>query len=705
MSRRSLDDSVQFVKGVGPKRALLLNRLGLNTVEDCLFMFPYRYEDRRRVQKVSQLSPDEHTTFFGEIINCRSFPISSRRTIFEMLVGDDSGAIPLKWFKFNKSYFEEKFQPGLTVMVSGKPASSRYSPSGLEMIHPDVYVNPDLESEELRMGSIIPVYRLTEGLHQKWLWRIMESVVELYSGLLEEFLPLEILKRHSLLARPQAIRDVHFPPADTDFQQLTEFRTSGHHRLIFEELFLIQCMITLKRKNAFKPTQGIPLTTRGKTIREFSKLLPFKLTGAQKRVLGDIMNDLERNEPMNRLLHGDVGSGKTLVALTSLLTAIDNGFQGALMAPTEILSEQHFLNLLPYCQKLGIPIDMLTSALPAVQKKKVLHRIHKGLSKLVVGTHALFQKDVEFRNLGLVVIDEQHRFGVLQRDALRKKGLHPHVLVMTATPIPRSLALTLYGDMDVSVINQLPPGRQNIHTQLFKEDQRDRVYDLLEVQLHAGRQAYIVCPMVEESKLIDLKNVQDTHEVLQKQRFPERTVALIHGKLKKEERQGIMSRFKAGDIDILVATTVIEVGIDVPNASVMVIEHSERFGLSQLHQLRGRVGRGKYRSFCFLIAYPPLTEEGKARLKAMTDSNDGFRIAEQDLAIRGPGDFMGTRQSGMPDLKIADIVRDISIIEVARKEAQYLLDKDATLALEENRALKITLHRLFKDRIELMNIL
>jgi ATP-dependent DNA helicase RecG len=407
---------------------------------------------------------------------------------------------------------------------------------------------------------------------------------------------------------------------------------------------------------------------------------------------------------MNRLLHGDVGSGKTIVALISLLTAVDNGMQGALMAPTELLAEQHYMNIQPFCEALGIRVQLLTSAMPAKDKKALLANIKNGTTQIAVGTHALIQKGVEFQKLGLAVIDEQHRFGVLQREAISKKGVYPHVLVMTATPIPRSLAMTLYGDMDVSVIDEMPPGRQAIQTKRYYESQRDKSYAFLKKEVKKGRQAYVVCPLIEESETMDLKTVLEVYEDLQK-RFPDVTVALIHGKLKKEERQRIMADFKAGKADILVATTVIEVGIDVPNATVMLIEHSERFGLAQLHQLRGRVGRGQHNSFCLLVAYLPLTDDGKLRVKAMMDTCDGFKIAEQDLQIRGPGDFLGTRQSGMPSLRFANIIRDIQIIETTRKEAFALIDRDPKLNDPEHHNLKHAFQEYLGDRLDFMDIL
>jgi ATP-dependent DNA helicase RecG len=440
-------------------------------------------------------------------------------------------------------------------------------------------------------------------------------------------------------------------------------------------------------------------------IRKFLKLLKFDLTQAQKRVLGEIMSYLERNEPMNLLLQGDVGSGKTVVALIALLTGVDNDCQTALMAPTELLAEQHFLSIRPFCEALNITIALVTSSGTAKEKSLIHSCIANGTTQIIVGTHALIQKKIEFSKLGLIVVDEQHRFGVLQRDALSKKGLTPHVLIMTATPIPRSLALTLYGDMNVSFLDEFPPGRIPIETKLFYKDARNTAYTLLEKEIKEGRQAYVVCPLIEESESIDLKAAIDVTDELQNRRLPNFKIQLIHGKLKKEERQKIMAEFKNGKIDVLVATTVIEVGIDVPNVTVMLIEHAERFGLAQLHQLRGRVGRGKHASKCFLIASYALTDDGKARLSAIVKSRDGFSIAEEDLRIRGPGDFTGTRQSGIPLLRAGNLLRDIKLLELSRREAFDLIEKDPQLEAPEHIKLKDALHHTFGNQANLMKVI
>jgi ATP-dependent DNA helicase RecG len=708
--KHSLDDPLQYIKGVGPKRALLLEKLGLKTIEDCLFFLPFRYEDRTLVKKISELIPGERVTFLGEIVTAGVQRIGHRKKIFEALIKDETGTIPVKWFRCNESYMMGKYPVGSHVILSGKPELSRYQ-GGLELIHPDMEnagkEPADIENKEsLELGKINPIYHSTDGLPVKPLRAILNRVTENYAGLLKEILPEEILSRHKFPTRAQAIQQVHLPANDFSVKDLDNFRTPAQKRLIFEEFFLIQIGLAYKRQVARKPARiSKAFATRGPLIRKFMKLLKFELTQAQKRILGEIMDDLEQDTPMNRLIQGDVGSGKTVVALICLLTAVENNTQAALMVPTEILAEQHFLNIQPFCQQLGISIELVTSALPAKEKKIIQQQIQEGKIQIVIGTHALIQKTIEFHKLGLAVIDEQHRFGVLQREAIGKKGGHPHILVMTATPIPRSLALTLYGEMDVSFLDEFPPGRQPIVTRLFFASKRSQAYAVLRQEADKGRQAFVVCPLIEESETLDLKTAMEVQESLQNEQFPDLTIRLIHGKMKKEERQQIMVEFLKGEIHVLVATTVIEVGIDVPNATLMIIEHAERFGLSQLHQLRGRVGRGEHASQCLLIAYPSSSENGRARLDAIQKSNDGFVIAEEDLKIRGPGDFMGTRQSGIPILRVANLIRDIKILEAARKEAFALIDRDPHLENPEHQNLKQTMHQYLGDKLNLLNII
>ena len=699
----SLDDPIQFIKGVGPKKALLLEKLQLTTIEDFLYFLPFRYEDRRQIKNISTLMPGEFATFMAEVLNASVIYMGRRKRVFEVIFQDETGTTRAKWFRFNETYMLGKFKTGEKIIISGKPTANKRS--GLEIVHPDTERVAGDATISLEIGKIVPVYHTTEGLHQKSMRSILNNVLDIYLPLVEEVIPKDILRRHKLLSRSDAFHQAHFPPSEGfTTKDLDAFKTPAQKRLIFEELFLIQTGLAFKKKHATEIKTGTAFKTRGNLIKRFVKLLPFQLTAAQKRVLAEIMEDLEKEKPMNRLIQGDVGSGKTIVALTALLTAVDNGTQSALMVPTEILAEQHYLNIRPYCEELGIEVALVTGTLKGKERKAIYQDIEEGKTRIIIGTHSLVQKEIQFEKLGLAVIDEQHRFGVLQREAIGKKGDQPHLLIMTATPIPRSLALTIYGDMDVSFLDEFPPGRQPITTNVYYEKYQDKAYALMDAEIKLGRQAFVVCPLIEESEVMDLKAVATVFESIQSQ-FPHLNACLIHGKLKKEERQEIMSRFLKNEIQVLVATTVIEVGIDIPNATVMIIEHAERFGLAQLHQLRGRVGRGKHASHCLLAAYFPISEEGKARMKAMQNSRDGFEIAEEDLKIRGPGDFMGTRQSGLPVLKIANLLRDIKILDVARKEAFALIDRDPNLENPANQPLKNTVHRLLGKHLPLMEII
>ncbi len=699
----SLDDPIQFIKGVGPKKALLLRKLQLEAIEDLFYFLPFRYEDRSQFKKISTLIPGEFATIIAEVLTAGIVYIGRRKRIFEVIFQDKTGTARAKWFRFNETYMLEKFKTGTKLIVSGKSTVNKRS--GLEIVHPDTEQLKGENAVSLEIGKIVPVYHVTEGLHQKSIRNILSNVIEKYLPLVDEFIPEDILFRYKFLSRSEAFHQTHFPPSKgVTANDLDAFKTPAQKRLIFEELFLIQIGLAFNKKHSRTIKTGITFKTRGTLIKKFIKLLPFQLTAAQKKVLTEIMEDLEKEKTMNRLIQGDVGSGKTIVALTALLTAVDNATQAAFMVPTEILAEQHYLNIRPYCEALGINLALVTGTLKGKERKAIYQDIREGNTHIIVGTHSLVQKEIHFKNLGLAVVDEQHRFGVLQREAIGKKGKRPHLLIMTATPIPRSMALTLYGDMDVSFLDELPPGRQPITTSVYYEKQQNKAYALMKSELEKGRQAFVVCPLIEESEEMDLKAAATVFESIQKN-FPEFTACLIHGKLKKEERQEIMWWFLKNEIQVLVATTVIEVGIDIPNATVMIIEHAERFGLAQLHQLRGRVGRGKHLSHCLLIAYFPISEEGKARLKAIGGTKDGYEIAEEDLKIRGPGDFMGTRQSGLPILKIANLIRDIKILGIARKEAFSLIDRDPTLKDPANQPLKNAVQRTIGQYLPLMEII
>ena len=693
---------MQFIKGVGPRKAILLEKLRLTSIEDCLYFLPFRFEDRTQFKKISQAVPGEYVTLTGEVLSSGTMFMGRRKRVFEVIVQDETGVIRAKWFRFNETYMKEKFSTGQKIILSGKSTINKRS--GLEIIHPDTEQVSGENVSSLEIGKIVPVYHVTDGLHLKSMRTIIKNVLDNYLHLAEEFLPDDLIQRHNFMHRAEALAQSHFPPEGSSLEELDAFKTPAQRRLVFEELFLIQLALAFRKNRSGEEHTGTSFKTRGELIKRFVKLLPFTLTGAQKKVLGEIMKDLEKKKPMNRLIQGDVGSGKTIIALTALLTAVDNGTQSALMVPTEILAEQHYLNIRPFCEKLGIEIKLVTSALKGKERKIYFEDIQNGKTQIVIGTHSLIQKDIQFKKLGLAVIDEQHRFGVMQREAIGKKGDQPHLLIMTATPIPRSLALTLYGDMDVSLLDELPPGRQVIATNLFFENRREQAYAIMEKQLQQGRQAFVVCPLIEESESIDLKAAVTVFDFIQ-ENFPGFTACLIHGKLKKEERQNIMSRFLKKEIQVLVSTTVIEVGIDVPNATVMIIEHAERFGLAQLHQLRGRVGRGIHASYCLLMAYHPVSEEGQARMKAMQKSGDGFVIAEEDLKIRGPGDFMGTRQSGMPLLKIANLLRDIQVLETARNEAFQLIESDPDITDPKHQQLNKALKRFLGNYMELMEVI
>jgi ATP-dependent DNA helicase RecG len=689
----SEDTPVQYVKGVGPARAKLLDKLGIKTLGNMLSFFPWRYEDRRNLKTISALTSGSQETTAGRVVTSSIMTTPRKRMkIFELVLADETGQLKCRWF--NQAYLKKYFPKDQKVILSGMVKGNPYSGFGLEMDNPDFELI-GTEDKLIHTSRIIPVYNATEGISVKQLRTLMFNTIENYSSLVREYMPEDIIKRNSLAPLPWAVKEAHFPEECIDISALNSGISPAHKRLVFDEFFLLELGLAfLKKKEALE--KGISFTYRGTgLINDFMGTLPFKLTHAQERVIREIASDMKRDLPMNRLVHGDVGCGKTIVALVSILIAVENGYQACLMAPTELLAEQHYMNIHTMVEALGLHVSLLTSG----SKNKVLDDISGGNVQIVIGTHALIQEQVNFQNLGLAIIDEQHRFGVVQRATLRSKGNNPDILIMTATPIPRTLALTLYGDLDISVIDELPAGRKPIITKVFFPSQKDRIHTRIKDELSKGRQIYIVYPLIEESEKLDLKSAIDGAEAMKK-KYPDNSVALVHGKIKHDEREDVMARFKAGDIDILVATTVIEVGIDVPNASLMLIVHAERFGLAQLHQLRGRTGRGTYDSFCLLLAYPPFSEDGKSRLKAMESTGDGFKIAEEDLAIRGPGDFFGTRQSGIPELRIANLIRDIKVLEQARNEAFTLAEAEPELQSYPD--LKETLHRKWMGRLELI---
>jgi ATP-dependent DNA helicase RecG len=688
----ALDTPLQYLKGVGPRRASDLQRVGLATVEDLLYRFPIRYEDRGSFATIASLRPGMAASIAAEVVACGVRPTRRPRfKIFELLVRDQSGA--LRAVFFNQPFLNDVFRPHQRVILFGKLELTAH---GLQMQNPQYEilkadaeapvgapVAHEPEEDTLHTGRIVPVYEKTGTLTPKMQRAIVHRVLAEMPGEIAEPLPAGVRARQSLIDRRTAIHDVHFPPEQTSVAELNAFRTPAHRRLIFEEFFLFQLGLVLRKRRAEadrKPRAAIVTDDIRESVR---RILPFRLTGDQKKVIKEIVDDMQRPQPMNRLLQGDVGSGKTIVALMAAVVAMENGFQVAFMAPTEILAEQHFITIRRLLEQSRFRMALVTGSTPSKKRREIQAELSGGSIHLVVGTHALVEDPVGFRELGLVIIDEQHRFGVLQRATLRSKGMHPDVLVMTATPIPRTLALTTYGDLDVSVMREMPPGRHPIRTVAKPESRRDEIYDFIRTELDAGRQTYIIYPLVEESEKVDLKAATEMADHLAQDVFPQYRVGLLHGRMRPDAKERVMAAFLRGEFHVLVSTTVVEVGVDVPNAGVMLVEHAERFGLSQLHQLRGRVGRGPHQSYCILLYQYPLTDDGRERLKALTDTTDGFEIAERDLALRGPGDFFGTRQSGMPTLRVGDLLRDHAIMEAARREAVAALDDEqqaATLA-------------------------
>lgn len=598
-----------------------------------------------------------------------------------MLVRDRTGSLRAIWF--NQPFLNDVFRPHQRVILFGK---LELTPHGLQMQGPQYEIleggdgAEDAEGTQpareatIHTGRIVPIYEKTGTLTAKMQRTLVHAALQQLPPELPDPLPPPVRARQRLIDRRPALEAVHFPPADASVAELNAFRSPAHRRLIFEEFFLFQLGIVQRKRRAEAERKKHTIVVTDAIKQAIGKVLPFKLTNDQRRAIREIVKDMERPQPMNRLLQGDVGSGKTIVALMAALVAMENGLQAAFMAPTEILAEQHFFNIRRMLEQSRFRLTLLTGATPARKRREILAELAGGSMQMVIGTHALVQEDVAFHELGLAIIDEQHRFGVLQRATLRAKGLHPDVLVMTATPIPRTLALTTYGDLDVSTMREMPPGRQPIATTVRPESRRDEVHAFVRSQIDAGRQAYIIYPLVEESAKVDLKAATEMADHLAQDVFPEYRVALLHGRMKQDAKDRVMGAFVRNEFHILVSTTVVEVGVDVPNATVMVVEHAERFGLSQLHQLRGRVGRGAHKSHCLLLYQYPITEDGKQRLKALADTTDGFEIAERDLRLRGPGDFFGTRQSGMPTLRAGDLVRDQALMEEARREAVAALD-------------------------------
>ena len=664
----TLKSDVMCLKGVGPKVGYLLNKLGIYTVSDLLYYFPRKYVDYSSRTRIKDLEIGETTTIFGNIKSVETFTTKNNLGVIKVKISDSSGSIYLNFFasktnRYTLERMKSQFPKGFGIMVSGEVKLNSYD-GKLTLDKPTYSImeglNEENASENLNLARIVPIYPLSENLNIKALRKIIFSVIQMFKNEIQTVLPDFIVTKYNLLEKKEALEQIHFPSDHNKLQQ-------ARYSLIFEELFLIQLRLAILREENNKNISSIPLQIKKDgLVMKFINSLPFQLTGAQQRAVNEILNDLHSSKPMQRLLQGDVGSGKTVVATIMLLAAVENGYQAAIMAPTEILAQQHYNNMINWLTPLGLKVELFLGSIGKKQRKISETNLRNGQADIAVGTHALIQDNVEFSNLGAVVIDEQHRFGVKQRLKLRKKSQNPQILTMTATPIPRTLAITMNGDLDLTIIDELPKGRKPIITTITNS--RKQIADLIRREVEAGRQAYIVYPLIEESETLSAKAATIEKEKWETEVFPEFKVGLLHGKLKNDEKEDVMQKFKNKEYDILVSTTVVEVGVDVPNATVMVIESAERFGLSQLHQLRGRVGRCDLQSYCILSSNTR-SQETKARLNIMTQTNDGFVIAEKDLQLRGPGEFLGTRQSGLPDMIIADIVNDAKILEEARLEA------------------------------------
>jgi ATP-dependent DNA helicase RecG len=692
--KKSLADGIQYLKGIGPKRAKSFAKIGINTIEGLLYFFPRRYEDRTNFSPIKDLKAGEVRTIKAEVL-VKGQRQSFKRgfSILEVVVADNTGKISCVWF--NQPYLKEYFKLGITVILYGK--IDRYE-NKLQMNAPEFEIVSNDEDESLNIGRIVPVYSLPEGITQRSLRKTMKYALDEYVTRVTDWLHYDIRSRNNLLNLAKSLINIHFP-------EKFELQKEAYKRLSFEEFFLFQLPLAL-RKLKNKQRKGINHTVEGELVNNFIAQLPFKLTQAQKKVLTEIKSDMASHKVMQRLLQGDVGSGKTVVATIAGIMAIQGGYQVAFMVPTEILARQHYEKIGSWFLVLGswskaIKVGLVTSSLNKKEKEEIYQGIKEGKIDLIIGTHALLEESVEFKNLGLVVIDEQHKFGVGQRALLPRKGNNPDILIMTATPIPRTLAITLYADLDISVIDELPAGRQPINTQWIGNDKRFWLYDFMKENIREDRQAYVVYPLIEESFALDLLSAKKMYTEFKNTVFKEFKVDLVHGRLKIQEQDKIMSKFREGKINILIATTVLEVGIDVSNASLMVIEQAERFGLSQLHQLRGRVGRGPYQSFCILVSDAD-TEEARKRLSAMVKYNDGFRIAEEDLKLRGPGEFFGRRQHGLNELKIGNPLTQMQILKRAREEALRLINIDPHLEGTGNILLKEKLLQRFPEYEKLM---
>ena len=678
-----LSNSVKYLRGVGPQRAAILEERGISTVADLLSYLPFRYEDRIRFTPIAEIIPGQVHTILATPANAGGTVrfTRGRGSVFHVQVRDDTGVLHARFF--HGAYLEGRLKQGQRLVLHGKVEEDVYRPGRMEMVNPQIELlgaGDATPADSTEVGRIVPIYEAIGGVSSRMLRRIIYGTPLNFEGDVPDVLPAAIRERYRFPTRRDALLYAHFPPKDENLELLNSFRSPAQIRLIFEEFFYYQLALAMRRLREHRE-QGIAMRVREEKIREaLKRILPFKPTAAQKKVLAEIAADLERPYPMHRLLEGDVGSGKTIVAFEAAAIAIENGYQVALMAPTEILAAQHYLSARRIFHPAGYGVELLVSDRKRARKDEALARVESGEAQFIVGTHALIEHPVKFKRLGFVIVDEQHRFGVLQRKRLIEKGASPHVLVMTATPIPRTLALTLYGDLDLSVIDEMPPGRSPIETRWSDQSQLSGVWEFVRREIARGRQAYVVYPVIEESKQ-ELKAAAAEYERLAKLVFPHLRVGLLHGRLKNDEKDAVMESFRRGELQILVATTVIEVGVDVPNATVMVVEHADRFGLAQLHQLRGRIGRGTEKSQCILVAPQSITGDARERIQTMVATSNGFEIAERDLKLRGPGEFFGTRQHGNAAFSVAQPLRDHELLELARREA-FTLAEDPTHAGE-----------------------
>ena len=668
-ARLGLNSPVTSISGIGPAQAKRLKRLGVETIGDLLYFFPRRHDDYSRLKPIGKLSYGEDVTVIGTIRSTRLKKTRGGGAIINTIIADGSGTLQATWF--NQPYLVDQFKRGRQIVLSGKVN---------EYLGRLVMSSPTwepLEPDLVHTGRLVPVYPLTQGLRVRWLRKIMKRTVDYWTKRLPDHLPAPTRERLNLMSLDRAVAQIHFPDSAQNLAQ-------ARRRLGFDEFFVLQLGV-LRQRQEWRGLPALPVPVGQSKLDAFLSGLPYELTGAQRRALDDILGDISGDRPMSRLLQGDVGSGKTVVAVAAMFLVAASGFQAAMMAPTEILAEQHFATVMHLLAEHGVSVCLLTGSVPRSEKQVIYDQVASGDIQILIGTHALIQRDVHFDSLALAIVDEQHRFGVRQRGTLRSKGRNPHVLVMSATPIPRTLALTAYGDLDLSVIDEMPPGRKPIQTRMFLPAERERAYRFLRSQVEKGRQAYVICPLVEESENVQAKAAVEEHTRLQKSIFPDLRLGLLHGRLKSEEKEHVMRQFSEHELDILVSTSVVEVGIDVPNATLMLVEGANRFGLSQLHQFRGRVGRGEHESYCILLS-DTKNEVSEERLHAVEETLDGFKLAEKDLEMRGPGDFFGTRQSGLPELKLASL-GDTPLLELARREAQALFAVDPELSNPDHRLL------------------